>query len=355
MAAMKAPMIYGNVYADGHHRNSLFAQQDSVHKHNPTDIPRSVRDALLQLGIEINTPDLNEGREVAFDLHFEGRPLAPTSRPRFLVALENPYLLPLNADPQYASQFTHVFGWDSRLSVLPQFTPLRIPHPLRTRPFKAYAERGIFSCLINANKAFKTVLPSDLYIERLNTIRWYEQHAPGHFELYGLGWDKLPPAFSAGAKLRRAGQKLAQRVMGRPAFPSYRGEVADKATALENAKFSYVYENSRGLDDYITEKIFDSLVCGCIPVYWGADNIADRIPADCFIDRRQFSTTAVVHEFLLSMKPPEFEQRQAAIQDFLASAQARECSLEVFAKSIAHGIEENIRRGNLVSSCGSTR
>lgn len=30
--------------------------------------------------------------------------------------------------------------------------------------------------------------------------------------------------------------------------------------------------------DYVTEKVYDGLVAGCIPVYWGAPNVADFIP-----------------------------------------------------------------------------
>ena len=34
---------------------------------------------------------------------------------------------------------------------------------------------------------------------------------------------------------------------------------------------------------------FDAFVAGNIPIYWGADDIEDYIPKNCFIDRRNFS------------------------------------------------------------------
>ena len=66
-------MIYGNVFADGRSNNSLFEVDDNVHRYNPTYMQRLLRNALLAQGIEINTPDVNQGKSIAFDLHFEGR------------------------------------------------------------------------------------------------------------------------------------------------------------------------------------------------------------------------------------------------------------------------------------------
>lgn len=36
-------------------------------------------------------------------------------------------------------------------------------------------------------------------------------------------------------------------------------------------------ENS-ALKDYVTEKVYDGLVAGCVPIYLGAPNVADYIP-----------------------------------------------------------------------------
>jgi hypothetical protein len=44
------------------------------------------------------------------------------------------------------------------------------------------------------------------------------------------------------------------------------GTVLDKQRLLKNSRFSLVVENS---DDVITEKLFDSLVNGSIPIYFG--------------------------------------------------------------------------------------
>jgi alpha(1,3/1,4) fucosyltransferase len=331
-------MIYANIHADGHSKNSLFAVEDKVHRHNPTTTPRLLRQAFLERGIEVNTPDLNQGREIAFDLHFDGRALGSPKKPRYLIALENPNINKLNASSHYCLNFDLVFTWNMRLLQLPNVVPTLIPHPLAGEAFPPLEQRDIFSCLINANKAFKEDLPSDLYLERIHTIRWYERHAPDMFELYGLGWEKSTPAFTPGARIKRSLSRLKTRLFGIPPFPSFRGELSDKADVLRRARFSYCYENSRDLSNYITEKIFDSLVNGCVPIYWGADNVLDHIPAGCFIDRRNFSSTAEVHQHLISITPDDYAGYQRNILDFLRSDSAAAFSAGNFANLVAERI-----------------
>ena len=331
-------MMYASVYADGHSANSLFSQDDSVHRYNPTFTPRLLRQTFLDHGVEINTPDLNAGRDLAFELHLEGRALGERTRPRFLIALENPNINKLNASSHYCQQFDGVFAWDPRLFHVPQVTPILIPHPMECGEFEGWDQRPRFSCLINANKAFKEVLPSDLYLERLKTIRWYEKNAPDQFDLYGMGWEKSVPAYTALGRLARLGSRLKTRLFGVPPFPSYRGAVSDKAAVLRTTRFSYCYENSRDLSNYITEKIFDSLAQGCVPVYWGADNVLDYIPANCFIDRRKFANTAEVHRFISAITAQEYAQYQANIARFMKSEVAARFSSAHFARQVVDGV-----------------
>ena len=95
------------------------------------------------------------------------------------------------------------------------------------------------------------------------------------------------------------------------------------------------------MSGYITEKIFDSFMSGCIPVYWGANDILDYIPDGCFIDRRNFKDTAEVHQYLLSITPDMHAQYQQNIADFLQSDKASLFSSEHFATTIANIISSD--------------
>jgi len=335
-------MIYGNIIAEGRIKNSLFDTDDRVHRYNPTHMPRLLREAFLAQGIEINTPDVNQGRSVAFDLHLEGKEFVEDGTAKYLIALENPSLNHLNADRDYCKRFTKVFAWDARLLDLPNVVKVLVPNQILTEPFPSYAERDIFSCLINANKAFREAITDDLYRERINTIRWYEKHALDKFELYGMGWEKPTPAFDLKGKIKRSLSSLRAKHFDYKPFPSYRGEIRDKNSIMRRSKYSYCYENTQGPNNYITEKIFDSFLSGCVPVYWGPDNVLKYIPEDCFVDRRNFKDTAAVHNFLLSISPEEYARYQSNIAGFLAADAAKIFSVEYFVSLVSEQISSDV-------------
>jgi hypothetical protein len=58
-------------------------------------------------------------------------------------------------------------------------------------------------------------------------------------------------------------------------FSNYLGEVEDKRKTLSKYKYSIVIENS---SDYLSEKIFDAIFSGCIPIYVGPNLVNYEIP-----------------------------------------------------------------------------
>jgi hypothetical protein len=65
------------------------------------------------------------------------------------------------------------------------------------------------------------------------------------------------------------------------AIPSYRGQCLFKWKTVSQYKYSLVIENSTD-DYYISEKIFDALICGSMPIYHGSDKIFEIIPKEWF-------------------------------------------------------------------------
>ncbi len=331
-------MIYANIHAEGHSKNSMFSADDGIHRFNPTYTPRLLRQGFLDAGIELNTTDMNQGRKIAFDLFFEGREFIEDGIPKYLIALENPNINKLNANREYCKRFNKVFAWDARLHDLPNVVKIMVPNQLTFEPFPSFAQRDIFSCLINANKAFRKPLPTDLYLERIKTIRWYERRAPEHFHLYGMGWEKPSPAFDLWGKIKRSTASLRVKMHGYKPFPSFRGTVSAKSEVMRRSKFSYCYENTIGPDNYITEKIFDGFLSGSVPVYWGAENVQEYIPENCFIDRRKFIDTAAVHHFLSSISADNYAEYQLNIAQFLQGDSARKFSSEYFVSVIVEHV-----------------
>ncbi len=320
-------MMYGNfITEDLRGGNAVFGEMQEI----PMGYYELLREAFLSKNIELNTPDLNFQRNVTFDLVIEGQSYEATEKLRYLIALENPFHNKFNADIAYISQFTKVFTWNSDFDTVGNVIRVYSPHQIAKRFFPSFEERDIFCSVINANKAFRDRVPSDLYPERTAVIRWYEENAPELFVLYGRGWNRPPPAYDLKGKLWRSIPSLRYKLFGHRYFPSYRGEIIDKGQVLSRSKFSYCYENNYGIHNYITEKIIDSFVYGCVPIYWGADNVLELIPKNCFIDRRNFKNTKDVHQFLLGITPAEFANYQTNIAAFLNSEDAKKFSFEYF-------------------------
>jgi hypothetical protein len=74
-----------------------------------------------------------------------------------------------------------------------------------------------------------------------------------------------------------------------------------KLALIGSYKFCLGFENSIA-EDYVTEKLFDPLVSGSVPVYRGAPNADMFAPGDnCFIDASKFSSPRKLAEYLIHL------------------------------------------------------
>ena len=53
-----------------------------------------------------------------------------------------------------------------------------------------------------------------------------------------------------------------------------------KIHALSKAKFVLVFENTKSITDYVTEKLSHALLAGAVPVVWGAPNVREFLPSN---------------------------------------------------------------------------
>lgn len=337
-------MLFANYYQQDRVNNASFDEIDRHHTYNPTFTNRLLRSEFLKHGIELNNPDVNQGKDIAFSILHDGQNLGHVPSPKYLIATENPFICPLNQNESFLKSFDAVFTWNQNFMGLPNATHVFIPNQITIKNSPSFDNRPIFSCIINANKAFPSEVPHDLYKERINVIRWYEKNAPQYFSLYGLGWGKPEPAFSPKEKIVRRVKRLGTQLFGYKPFPSYAGEIEDKAIVYQNTKFGFCYENVANLPDYISEKIFDCFFNGCVPVYWGSNTIEKHIPSNCYIDRREFKSTEEVHQFLLTIDDTKYQKYQENIQSFLSSPKAMEFDTTSYVSTIVEKILSDLRK-----------
>jgi hypothetical protein len=300
----------------------------------------ALRNELLSRGIDLIPAPKKSTRPPDFVIHVNVH-ATPWDVPVFAVLTECDLVWPPNVERRRLRRYRKVFTWMPELVEAGLAEKIQLAHPLGSGVVDGYTSRPVLLVLIAANKALPVWRPAqDLYRERVRAIRWFEQHAPQDFVLYGPGWDRSPRLPTRLGGLVHRLERLVP--LGKPWFPSWRGAIPGKQAVLRQARFSLVYENVRGLRGYITEKIFDAFCAGNVPVYWGAEDIEDYIPASCFIDRRRFAGYAELHDYLRTLPEARYLDYQRAIRDFLASDKAQAFSVERFARTIAGSIVETL-------------
>jgi glycosyltransferase involved in cell wall biosynthesis len=244
--------------------------------------------------------------------------------PKYLCLFETEIIKPDNWDATFHAQCERIFTWsdahvDERRNIKLNFA-IDPDSPYDFDVLKtAFHQRKLCTLIAGAKSSSH---PNELYSERVRAIRWFESHAPGDFDLFGMGWDAT-------------------------LFPSYRGSVHDKLATLSHYRFAICYENARNYPGYITEKILDCFHAGVVPVYLGAPNIDRWIPRDCFIDRRSFRSEEELHAHLAAMDEESHGAYLDRIRDFLASPQVYPFTTECFITTLTSFIARDVklRRG----------
>lgn len=225
--------------------------------------------------------------------------------------------------------FDKVFTYDDNLIDGKKYIKLAYAFKFPESIEKKYSNKKL-CCLIVGNKF--SAHPLELYSHRLKLIDWFEKNHPDDFDLYGQGWNKIIPPKNIFHRIINRYNFLNQFL--KPKRVSYKGIVDNKFETYANYKFAVCYENARDLTGYISEKIFDCVFSGCVPIYWGADNISDFIPVECFIDKRDFVSFEDLYDFISNMSEKEYLKYLDAIEKFIQENKNGIFSVNYFTKTI---------------------
>ncbi|MBU1863720.1 MAG: hypothetical protein KKH94_08675, partial [Candidatus Omnitrophica bacterium] len=212
---------------------------------------------------------------------------------------EPPSVVPRNYNKSLHENFRYIFTWKNSLVDAKKHHKFYIPV---AENFKSivnvpFSDRKLIAD-ISGNKFSSH--ERELYTERRNTIKFFEQNYPYDFDLYGVGWDWSVKRYLWNGVRNGTWEKHR--------YKTYRGTVRDKLDVLPKYKFVICYENILDEDDYVSNRIFDVLRCGCVPIYWGAKNISDYVDEDAFIDRRDFKSNEALAEHICSISEKEYEK-----------------------------------------------
>ncbi len=318
------------------HGNNIFDRNQKTLKVGSFDKYHALHDKFKERGYEIGTDDINKPEDSDIVIYFDMPKKIPNKNDinkSYLLAIESPIIRPENFDSFKIKFFNKVFTWNDDLVDQKKVIKINYSFGLPTEIFKE-PNRGKLCCLIVSNKSSK--LPNELYSERIKIIRWFEENHIEDFDLFGFGWDSYR---FEGPKLIRALNRIpfipaAIYVLAGLKRLSYRGVVSDKFETMRHYRFAIAYENVKDENGYITEKIFDAFMAGCVPVYWGAKNVLDYIPGDCFVDRRNFKSNEELYSFIKNMADSDYLMYLNNIEKFLNSDEAKEFTSTFFAETI---------------------
>ncbi|WP_199884013.1 glycosyltransferase family 10 domain-containing protein [Anaerosinus massiliensis] len=154
-----------------------------------------------------------------------------------------------------------------------------------------------------------------LYPERLALITYFDQYHSDEFEFYGARWSKEK-------------------------FKSYRGFADDRIETLAKFKFvisipNYIHKST----EFFDPRIFDAMVAGSVPIYFGCPDIKDVVPEGTFIDLRDFPSCDDLYNFISTMDEADYNTYLMNIEKFLKSDQAKKYSIENYTDCLVKVIE----------------
>lgn len=267
-----------------------------------------LQNTFAKLGYEVvQTESLNNLEDarfiISFDIHLNelNNMYKCPKEKMILFLIEPPTVAPNNYKQQFHEFFSKVYTWKDDLvdnkKYFKYHYPVMNPMIQDTVDF----EQKKLCTMIACNKCSN--YNNELYSERINVINFFENIDTNDFNFYGLWWNKN-------------------------VFKNYKGTVTNKNDCLKNYKFSFCFENTKNINGYVTEKIFDCFRAGCVPIYWGASNIADYVPRNCFINKENFKSYSELYEYIKNINKEEYQNYINNIKLFLNSEKAKLFSIE---------------------------
>ena len=261
-------------------------------------------------------------------------------KPRILLIVENLFAYAGNLAYSRYAEFDAVLTYDEHAVVRGIADKLNYAFDLpMSIDVAGYAKREKLACMIFG--ARRQTEKHFIYHRRLQTILFYEKKHPSDFDLYGRGWGQGSRMLQAShPQLHRRLRKICY--LPKIKHPSWKGEVLRKREVISKYRFCYCYENTMDIPGYITEKMFDVMMAGTVPIYLGHSDVSRFIPATCFINRDDFGSESELYQYISSMDETQYLEYVQAIHDFLLSDQSYPFSNACFSDTIKQKVLKHV-------------
>lgn len=321
---------YVDPYSKAYYEDRLFDRDNRVLNRDDSLAPFiRLRAVFEQQGGSVHTADYlpqQESQEQVFDYYslgvldsYDKLRVRNDVRLRGFVIFEPPVVDPrlYSALPELTAAFERVYihnvdgdGYSLEGVDRPKLRKLFWPQPHKDVliEFWKREERMRRVVMINGNHK-PASYNGELYSKRIDALAVLSKF--GAVDLYGRGWKKW---------WSRSSMWLPYWQHRGTLMSIYKGECESKYAVLSQYAFALCFENM-AMKGYITEKIFDCLYSGTIPLYLGAKDVSDLIPDDVYIDCRKFASWEEIHEKIMGMREAEIRSMRAAGREFVQGAQ----------------------------------
>ncbi len=221
----------------------------------------------------------------------------------FLYMWEPPSVFDYNFEKKYHDYYSKIITWADDLVDNKKYFKYHYPYKSKMIDDIVSFDNKKLCTMIASNK--HSSYKDELYSEKRKIVDFFEKLNSNDFEFYGMLWDKSQ-------------------------YRNFKGYTKNKLDCLKNYKFCICYENTKNSNGYITEKIFDCFKSGSVPVYWGAPNIEQYIPKNCFIDRRDFSNDVELYIYMKAMTREKYLTYINNIRKYLESEKSDLYSIKNF-------------------------
>lgn len=325
MTATAKRTIFIDPSSKAYYRDKLFDLSDPLLNRDDTLAPFGrVRSYLGERNIDIHTADylLADASHAACDYYsiglLENYPelqARKNVRLRGFIIMEPPVTAPrlYRALPELTAAFERVYvhntfgdGYSLKGVDQSRLHKFHWPQPYMhvLEPHWSNSARQDRIVVINGNHMPRS-FSGELYSKRIEAMASLAKD--GFVDLYGRGWEKwwspesMWPAYW---KNRRTLLSI------------HRGSCRSKIETLSQYRFCLCFENM-AMQGYVTEKIFDCLYAGTIPLYLGAKDIENLIPSDAYVDCRRFGSWNEMREAAMKMTTQEIQAMREAGRAFL--------------------------------------
>lgn len=328
-------MVYVDPPYPEYNAGKLFDDSDPKLNRDDYLLPyRRSKERLEAGGAQVQTADVLLGEETAKGGEYysfghvgnEDAAVARGARLRAFVLFEPPVVAPwlYDALPELTTRFERVYlhntkgdGYSLSSVDRGRLHKLWWPQQYEDVIERLWGRRDRLekAVAVNNNKKPRRY-ENELYSRRIEAVA--ELAGLGAVDLYGGHWNRWlvrESRFRWGVWRPAFRHRRLLRTVWKGAPPS-------KFDVLARYAFCLCLENMR-MDGFTTEKLFDCLYTGTIPIYLGPRDVQSMVPKEVFIDASRFPTWTEAWEHALSLSPSDQRDMREAGREFVRGEASR--------------------------------